>query len=133
MESADGAAHAKSLLPRRQRRHHPRVRLLIDDLMKRVDDLALRGSSWWAEERTQRRRIALLKPYSLRFHLDEDKKIRLIFFNGEYSRHYREIMESIALRDPDEAEEWCRDMTCSGCKETVRGSTAQRTRCRGRL
>jgi hypothetical protein len=106
-------------------------RLLIADLMKRVDDLALRGSSWWAEERTQRRRIALLKPYSLRFHLDEDKKIRLIFFNGEYSRHYREIMDAMALRDPDEPDEWCRGMTCSGCKGEVKGSTAQRTRAHG--
>jgi hypothetical protein len=105
-------------------------RLLVDDLMKRVDDLALRGSSWWAEERTQRRRIALLKPYSLRFHLDEDKKIRLIFFNGEYSRYYREIMDSMALRNPDEPPEWSRDMTCSGCKQRLRGSTAQRTRVR---
>ncbi len=105
-------------------------RLLIDDLMKRVEDSARRGSSWWAEERIQRRRIALLRPYSLRFHLDENKKIQLIFFNGRYSRYYREVMDSMAVRAPHEAAEWSRDVQCSCGKGVVKGRTAQRTRVR---
>lgn len=103
-------------------------RLLIDDLMKRVEGAARRGSSWWAVERIQRRRIALLKPYSLRFHLDEDKKIQLIFFNGEYSRYYREFLDAMSLSDADESKEWTRAVQCSHCKGEVKGKTAQRTR-----
>jgi hypothetical protein len=106
------------------------LRLLIDDLMTHLEDAARVGSSWWAEERTQRRRIALLKPYSLRFHLDEDKNIQLIFFNGMYSRYYRQFMDSIATQDMDETEEWSRDVKCSRCKGKAFGSTAQRTRMR---
>jgi hypothetical protein len=106
------------------------LRLLIDDLMTHLEDAARVGSSWWTEERTQRRRVALLKPYSLRFHLDEDKNIQLIFFNGMYSRYYRQFMDSIATQDTDEAEEWSRDMKCSSCKKKVLGTTAQRTRVR---
>ncbi len=130
VEGPHSRAHMQAPLPTVNADTIREFRLLIDDLMKRVDDLALRGSSWWAEERTQRRRIALLKPYSLRFHLDEDKHIQLIFFNGEYSRHYREFMESMSLRDADEAEEWCRDVKCSCCKGEVKGTTAQMTRVR---
>jgi hypothetical protein len=105
-------------------------RLLIDDLMTRVEEAARRGSSWWSEERTQRGRIALLKPYSLRFHLDENQRIQLIFFNGLYSRYYRELMESVALPAQEEPEEWCRDVKCSCCGEKRNGTTAQRTRVR---
>jgi hypothetical protein len=105
-------------------------RLLVDDLMTRAEDLAKRGSSWWAEERLQRRRIDLLKPYSLRFHLDEEKKIQLIFFNGHYSRYYRQVMESMAVSATDDQPEWGRRVTCSHCKGQVFGSTAQRTRVR---
>jgi hypothetical protein len=105
-------------------------RLLIDDLMKRVEDAARRGSSWWAVERIQRRRIALLKPYSLRFHLDEDKKIQLIFFNGMYSRYYREFMDSMSMSDPDEPAEWTRAVQCSHCTGEVKGKTMQRMRAR---
>lgn len=103
-------------------------RLLIDDLMKRVEDTARRGSSWWAVERIQRHRIALLRPYSLRFHLDEDKKIQLIFFNGKYSRYYREFMEAMALHGPEEPEEWTRCVQCSHCEGAIEGRTMQRTR-----
>ena len=106
------------------------LRLLIDDLMTHLEDAARVGSSWWAEERTQRRRVALLRPYSLRFHLDEDKNIQLIFFNGQYSRYYRQFIDSIATHDPDEAEEWSRDFKCSCGKKKAIGTTAQRTRVR---
>jgi hypothetical protein len=104
------------------------LRLLVADLMTRVEALARRGSSWWSEERLQRRRIALLRPYSLRFHLDENQKIQLIFFNGRYAHYYREVMDAMAMRAADEAEGWSRDVTCSHCKGRMPAMTAQRTR-----
>jgi len=105
-------------------------RLLIDDLVKHADDLARRGSSWWVEERTQRRRIALLRPYSLRFHLDSDKNIQLVFFNGMYAPYYRQFIEAHAMNETDEVCEWSRDMKCSHCKGMTTFSTVQRTRAR---
>ena len=105
-------------------------RLLIDDLMTRTEDLARRGSSWWAEERIQRRRIDLLKPYSLRFHLDENQKIQLLFFNGRYARYYHEIMDAMAMSVVEDTEGWSRAVTCSHCKGNVPGMTVQRTRAR---
>jgi hypothetical protein len=91
-------------------------RLLIDDLMTRVEDLARRGSTWWAEERTQKRRIALLRPYSLRFHLDEGEGIQLIFFHGDYAQYYREFTQSLAAAEADGPEGWARVIKCSRCK-----------------
>lgn len=103
-------------------------RLLIDDLVTRADDLARRGSSWWTEERVQRRRIELLKPYSLRFHLDENQKIQLLFFNGRYARYYQEVMGAMAMSDGEDAEGWSRAVTCSHCKGQAPGMTLQRRR-----
>lgn len=103
-------------------------RLLIDDLMTRAEDLARRGSSWWSEERIQRRRIALLKPYSLRFHLDDRQKIQLLFFNGRYARYYQEVMDAMAMNCAEDTEGWSRVVTCSHCKGKVRGMTLQRRR-----
>jgi hypothetical protein len=94
-------------------------RLLVDDLMKHVDELARRGSSWWAEERTQRRRIALLRAYSLHFHMDANGNIQLIFFNGTYAPYYRRFMDTIAERDADEPAEWSRCVKCSCCKHST--------------
>jgi hypothetical protein len=91
-------------------------RLLIDDLMDRVEDLAGKGSVWYAEERTRSRRVALLKPYNLRFHVDEDRHIQLIFFNGDYSQFYPQFMSSIAAADADEPARWARTFECSRCK-----------------
>jgi hypothetical protein len=104
------------------------LRLLVADLMTRAEDVARRGSSWWTEERIQRRRIDLLKPYSLRFHLDENRKIQLVFFNGRYSRYYQQFMESMAMSDTARPEEWTRAVQCSRCTGPVLGMTAQRTR-----
>lgn len=103
-------------------------RLLVADLMTRVEDLARRGSSWWSEERTQRRRIELLKPYSLRFHMDEKQHIQLIFFNGRYARYYQDVMGAIALNGAAESRDWSRAMTCSHCKEKKPEMLLQRTR-----
>lgn len=102
-------------------------RLLVADLMTRTEELARRGSSWWAEERIQRRRIELLKPYSLRFHLDENQKIQLLFFNGRYARYYQEVMDAMAMRSTEDMEGWSRAVTCSHCKDKVPGMTVQRT------
>jgi hypothetical protein len=91
-------------------------RLLIESLMDRVEDLAGKGSSWYAEERTRSRRVALLKPYNLRFHVDEDRHIQLIFFNGDYSQLYPEFMISIAAANAEEPAHWSRTFECSRCK-----------------
>jgi hypothetical protein len=102
-------------------------RLLIADLLTRTDDLARRGSSWWTEERIQRRRIELLKPYSLRFHMDENEKIQLLFFNGRYARYYQEVMGAMAMVAAEDSEGWSRAVTCSRCKGKMRATTAQRS------
>jgi hypothetical protein len=99
--------------------------LLIDDLMNRVEDLARRGSSWWEEERTQRRRVALLKPYSLRFNLDSNSNIQLIFFHGKYSQYYRQFIESIAIHEVDGPAEWSRCVKCSRCKGSAAAPTVR--------
>jgi hypothetical protein len=93
-------------------------RLLIDDLMTRVEELALLRSAWWKEERVKSSRVALLKPYNLRFHMDDDGDIQLIFFNGRYSDYYRDYIQAIATPDADNPEEWARGVTCSRCKRS---------------
>jgi hypothetical protein len=89
-------------------------RLLVDDLMNRVEGLARTGSTWWAQERVRSRRVTLLKPYNLRFHMDEEQQIRLIFFNGEYASYYREYMRSVTRSEWQQ--EWSRDFECTECK-----------------
>ncbi len=93
-------------------------RLLVNGLMDRVDVLARDGTAWWAEERTRSRRIALLKPYDLRFHLGEEGDIDLVFFNGNYASSYPDFVKSLtgALADADEPAEWSRTFRCSRCK-----------------
>lgn len=99
-------------------------RQLIDDLMNRVEAIARERAAWWAEERIRSRRVALLKPYSLRFHLDEEKHIQLIFFNGRYAPYYREHVQALAGTEADEPEVWTRALQCSWCKR--RKETVQR-------
>lgn len=103
-------------------------RLLIGDMLTHAEDLARRGSSWWTEERIRRHRVELLRPYSLRFHLDENSKIQLVFFNGKYARYYREMMESMSMKAEEDEDGWSRMATCSREKCKVVGKTAQRTR-----
>jgi hypothetical protein len=105
-------------------------RLLIDDLMNRVESLARLGTSWWTEERTQNGRIALLKPYNLRFHLNSDGNIQLIFFNGRYARYYERFIEAMGMQETDEPSSWSRDIKCSHCKGLTGGSISQRTSAR---
>jgi hypothetical protein len=90
------------------------LRLLVDDLMGKVETLADKGSAWWAEERTRSRRVALLKPYSLRFHQGADRNIQLIFFHGAYAAQYRDFMATLADDGPAD---WARAVECSQCKQ----------------
>jgi hypothetical protein len=91
-------------------------RLLIDDFMNRVEGLARDTSVWWTDAKVRSRRVALLKPYSLRFHQDAGKNIQLILFHGAYSRSYEEFMRSIAEPDADEPVAWVRGFSCSRCR-----------------
>ena len=93
-------------------------RLLVGGLMDRVDVLARDGSAWWAEERVRTRRVALLKPYDLRFHLGEGGDIDLVFFNGNYASSYPDFVRSLtgAPADTDEPEKWARTFRCSRCR-----------------
>lgn len=92
------------------------LRLLIDDLMGSVEGLARRGTSWWASEAVRRRRVDLLKPYNLRFHVGADDNIQIILFNGQYQDKHRGFVEAIAHPDQDNGVEWSRGYSCSQCK-----------------
>jgi hypothetical protein len=92
------------------------LRLLIDSLMARVDDLAKSGAAWWAEEKVKSRRIALLKPYNLRFHLDDAGLIQVILFNGRYADHYREFVRQVVPAEVEDGDDWARVVRCSRCK-----------------
>jgi hypothetical protein len=93
-------------------------RLLVGNLMDRVEELARDGTAWWAEERVRSRRVALLKPYDLRFHLGAEGDIDLVFFNGNYASYYPDFVQSLtgATADADEPREWTRGFRCSRCK-----------------
>jgi hypothetical protein len=92
-------------------------RLLVESLMDRVEVLARGGAAWWAEERVRSRRIALLRPYNLHFHLAEDQTIQLIFFNGRYAEQIKEAVPAIAdAIGDDEPHGRPRCFTCSRCK-----------------
>ena len=56
------------------------------------------------------RRVALLRPYNLRFHLDDAGTIQLIFFNGRYANQYRDFMQGLGA---DAGEGWDRCISCS--------------------
>jgi hypothetical protein len=91
-------------------------RLLIDDLMGRVEDSARAGAEWWAEKRTRERRIALLRPYSLRFHVGDDGRIQLIFFHGRYAAYHAGFIRSLGNADAEGSGEWVRTYQCSWCR-----------------
>jgi hypothetical protein len=91
-------------------------RLLIDDLLNRAEGSALAGTRWWAERGMRDQRIALLRPYNLRFHADESGRIQLIFFHGRYAAHYKDAVKALAAPDPTEPDGWTRGYTCSFSK-----------------
>ncbi|MBU6175566.1 MAG: hypothetical protein KGQ60_17290, partial [Planctomycetes bacterium] len=89
------------------------LRLLVNDLFDRVESIAEKGSAWWTNERLRSRRVALLRPYSLRFHRDNDSPITVILFHGSYASSYPSFMRSI-MKEPLMAdEEWTRTVECS--------------------
>jgi hypothetical protein len=91
-------------------------RLLIEGLMDRVEDRAKERSAWWAEERVRNRRVELLRPYNLRFHLGDDGLIQVILFHSRYAPYYREFVRGLAGEDT--GEEWARAYFCSRCRST---------------
>jgi hypothetical protein len=97
-------------------------RLLIESLMNRVEESVKERSAWWAEEKVRERRVGLLKPYNLRFHMGEDGAIQIILFNGRYAQYHREFVISISAGDA--SEEWERGYSCSACKSAAK---AERT------
>jgi hypothetical protein len=93
-------------------------RLLVESLMNRVEEGVKEGSAWWAEEKIRERRVQLLRPYNLRFHLGGDGFIQVILFNGRYAQYHRRFVNSIADEDP--GDDWERCYTCSRCKHAAR-------------
>jgi hypothetical protein len=102
------------LLPRVDGETVREFRLLIEGLMNRIEDAVRERSAWWAEEKVRERRVELLRPYNLRFHLGEDGFIQVILFNGRYAQYHRRFVRSIADEDP--GDDWERGYTCSRCK-----------------
>jgi hypothetical protein len=85
-------------------------RLLVFGVVDRAEELAKTGAAWWHEDRTRSRRVALLRRYNLRFHVREDGRIELIFFNGEYADKYQGFMATLTGA---EEEDWSRTVECS--------------------
>jgi hypothetical protein len=94
-------------------------RLLIDGLMGRVEESARAGNHWWAERQTRDRRVALLRPYSLRFHLGTDGHIQLIFFHGDYAAQHKDVVRALADPAEEETLEWSPGYCCSLARERL--------------
>jgi hypothetical protein len=99
-------------------------RLLVFGVVDRADELARSSSSWWQEERTRARRVTLLRRYNLRFHMGEDQRISLIFFNGDHSAQYRDFMATLTSADQVD---WSRTLECSMCDKLKPGAAARLT------
>ena len=106
------------------------LRLLINGLLDRVEEVAQTGSTWWADNRERARRIALLKPYSLRFHMDDEGLIQLVFFHGNYAPYYPRFMQTLTESRVPDVEEWTRGVECSRCsrqqKKEIDGTLTSR-------
>jgi hypothetical protein len=89
-------------------------RLLVGSVIDRADDASRAGAMWWKEERIRSRRVELLKPYNLRFHIHTDRTIHLIFFHGSYATQYPDFVAR--LTEHDEPETWSRGLEFSRCK-----------------
>lgn len=85
-------------------------RILVFGVVDKAEDLARSGPMWWREERTRSRRVELLRPYSLRFHVADDMMIRLVFFNGAYASRYAEFMKTMTAAEEGD---WQRSVECS--------------------
>jgi hypothetical protein len=93
-------------------------RILVNGLLDRVDVAAQDGKTWWAEEQVRSRRVALMKPYDLRFHIGEKGDIDLVLFNGKYAAYYPDFVQSLTgvTAEADEPREWSRTFRCSRCR-----------------
>ena len=100
-------------------------RLLVFGVVEHAEELAKAGCSWWHEERTLARRVNLLRPYSLHFHIGDDNHIQLIFFNGDYAEQYQKFMTSLT---GTEENAWSRTVACSACKKFHEASQTRRMR-----
>lgn len=89
-------------------------RLLVFGAVEHAEDLARAGSAWWREERIRSRRVALLRQYNLRFHMNEEKKIHLIFFHGDHAGQYPDFMATLTGA---EERNWSRNVECSMCRK----------------
>jgi len=94
-------------------------RLLIDGLMSRVEESARLGGHWWAERQTRERRVALLRPYSLRFHLGADGRIQLIFFHSNYAAQHKDIVRMVTDPAEEETLDWSPGYSCSLARERL--------------
>jgi hypothetical protein len=90
-------------------------RLLVNSVVDRAEDASKASVQWFREERVRSRRVDLLKPYSLRFHVHTDGTIQVIFFHGDHARQYRQFLST--LTDCDDTELWARTMEVSHCKK----------------
>jgi hypothetical protein len=102
-------------LPRVDSKTLHEFRLLVDDLMGRVETGLREGSAWWVQEKIRTRRVELLKPYNLRFHMDEGGFIQIILFHERYAPYHREFTK--ALGGGEDEDDWRRGYTCSLCKK----------------
>lgn len=92
------------------------LRLLVNGLLDRIEDVAHSGSTWYRDQRERSRRVALLKPYNLRFHKGEDGTIQLIFFHEMYSAYYPRFLQKLMDSETIPPSEWTRSIECSECK-----------------
>jgi hypothetical protein len=91
------------------------LRKLVEGLLDRIETAAERNATWWANERERSRRIALMKPYNLRFHRDGDGPIRLILFHGSYAAYYPHFLRQLMHEPHMPDEPWSRTVECSRC------------------
>lgn len=91
-------------------------RLLVETLMRGAEDSARQGSRWWSEDRTLSKRVGLLMPYNLRFHMNAQGQIQLIFFHGNNWQQYPEFLRNLASAE-EESDAWSREFTCSMCRQ----------------
>jgi len=90
-------------------------RLLVNGLLDRVEEAAQAGSGWYAEERARSRRVALLRPYNLRFHMGDDGLIQLVFFHGRRAADYPRFVQELTRSATAPEEPWSRSVECSRC------------------
>jgi len=93
------------------------LRLLVNSVVDRADDAAKLSVNWFREERVRSRRVELLKPYNLRFHMHTDGNIHLIFFNGDYASQYQQFVTMQADCD-ENSKVWRRnDVSLTRCRK----------------